>query len=70
VDGGGREEETRDVTHLLSDAPNTSQAEDSSDLLYFFDQLFINPGFTRGHPRAMNLVWSETLKSGVKKNRA
>jgi hypothetical protein len=32
VDGGGREEETRDVTHLLSDAPNTSQAEDSSDL--------------------------------------
>jgi hypothetical protein len=41
-----------------------------SRVLYFFDQLFINPRFTRGHPRAMNLVWSETLKSGVKKNRA
>jgi hypothetical protein len=43
---------------------------ESPRILFFFDQLFINPGFTRGHPRAMNLVWSETLKSGVKKKRA
>jgi hypothetical protein len=44
-----------------------SPEADWEEVLFFFDQLFINPGFTRGHPRAMNLVWSETLKSGVKK---
>jgi hypothetical protein len=44
-----------------------SPEADWEEVLFFFDQLFINPGFTRGHLRAMNLVWSETLKSGVKK---